>query len=134
MHQGVAIVQSGKTSVDPLVFPNLQNINRRRMADFIQDSVSVRMTAFNKKANTRERRAAILGEIDAFMSSLLSDNNPSSQRIDSYLIDAISPNTPESLAAGLFRIKIKVRTLSSLDVIVLDMEIGENVVTLVEAA
>jgi hypothetical protein len=92
------------------------------------------LKAFNKKTNTRERRALIIGEIDAFMSGLVSKKNPSSQRIDSYRLDAISGNTPESLAAGLFRIILKCRTLSSLDYIVFDTEIGENVVTVVEHA
>lgn len=131
---GTPIIQSGKTSVDPAVFPNLQNINRRRMADFIQDSISPRLKAFNKKLNTRERRSLIVGEIEGFMNSLVSPNNPSTQRIDAFLLDAISGNTPESLASGVFRIILKVRTLSSLDFIVLDTEIGENVVTVTEAA
>jgi hypothetical protein len=129
---GTPIIQSGITSVNPTTFPNLKNIARRRMADFIQDSIAPRLKAFNKKLNTRERRSLILGEIDSFMNGLKSPNNPSSQRIDSYIIDAISGNTPEALAAGIFRIILKVRTLSSLDFIVLDTEIGENVVTVTE--
>lgn len=132
IENGVAIVQSGKTSVDPSSFPNLQNINRRRMADFIQDSLARRSNAFSKQLATKVRRAAVLGETDAFLSGLLSENNPSSQRIDSYSIDAKSPNTPQTLAAGLFRIRSKVRTLASLDVIVHDTEIGEGVVTVTE--
>lgn len=129
---GTPIIQSGVTSVDPAVFPNLKNIARRRMADFIQDSVAPRLKAFNKKNNTRLRRALIIGEIEAFMNGLVSKKNPSSQRIDSYRLDPISGNTPDSLAAGLFRIILKCRTLSSLDYIVFDTEIGENVVTIVE--
>lgn len=131
---GTPIVQSAKTSVNPTTFPNLQNIARRRMADFIQDSIAPRLKAFNKKGNTRERRALVLGEIEAFMNELLSPNNPSAQRIDSFLTDAKSVNTPESIAAGTFRIRLKTRTLSSLDFIVLDTEIGENVITVEEQA
>ena len=131
---GVAIIQSGKTSVDPSVMPNLQNIARRRMAYFVQDSLAPRVKSFNKKLSSKERRALIVGEIEGFMASLLSANNPSNQRIDSYLVDAVSGNTPDGIAAGIFRIIVKVRTLSSLDVIVLDTEVGENVVTIREAA
>ena len=129
---GVPIIQSGVTSVDPVTFPNLRNIARRRMADFIQDSIAPRLKAFNKKLNTRERRSLIVGEVEGFMNSLVSENNPSTQRIDSFVLDAISGNTPEGLAAGIFRLILKVRTLSSLDFIVLDTEIGENVVTVSE--
>lgn len=131
---GVPIIQSGVTSVNPQVSPNRRNIARRRMADFIQDSISPRLKSFNKKVNTRSRRGLILGEIDSFMNGLLSPKNPSSQRIAEYAIDGLSGNTPESLAAGIFRIILKARTLSSLDFIVLDTEIGENVVTITEQA
>lgn len=124
---GKAFIQSGVTSVDPLVTPNLRNIARRRMADFIQDSLAIRLTAFNKKLATRLRRALILGEIDAFMRTLLSPNQPSLQRIDGYFLDGKSGNSKETLALGIFRIILKVRTLPSLDTIVLDTEVGESV-------
>lgn len=131
---GTPIIQSGVTSVDPATFPNLRNIARRRMADHIQDSAAPRLNAFNKKLATRERRAQILGELNGYLSGLESRSNPSSQRIDSYLLDAKSGNTPESLAVGIFRIIGKVRTLSSLDFIVFDVEVGESVVTITEQA
>lgn len=127
MDQGVAIIQSGVTSVDPLVNPNLKNINRQRMADFITDTLSLRLNAFSKQLATRVRRALIVGEIDSFMSTLRGDANPANQRIEGYLLDAISGNTPETLAAGLFRIILRVRTLPSMDVIVLDTQVGETV-------
>lgn len=127
IEEGKAIVQSGKTSVNPATQPNLQNINRRRMADFIQDTLASRLKAFSKKINTRLRRADVVGEIDAFMNGLLSPNAPASQRIDSYAIDAKSANTANTLAAGIFRIILKVRTLSTLDFIVLETVVGEGV-------
>jgi hypothetical protein len=129
MDEGTAIFQSGVTSVNPVAFPNLKNIARRRMADLIADSIAVRLRPFAKRLATRERRATIVGEIEAYMNGLKSGS-----RIDDYLVDAIGGNTPESLAAGVFRIIIKARTLPSLDVIVLDVEAGENVVTVLEAA
>jgi hypothetical protein len=124
MDEGVAIFQSGVTSVNPASFPNLKNIARQRMADFIGDSIATRLRPFAKKLANRERRATIVGEIEEFLNGLRTGG-----RIDSYLNDAVTGNTPESLAAGLFRIIIKVRTVPSLDVIVLDVEAGENVVT-----
>lgn len=130
----VPIIQSGVTSVDPAVQPNLRNQNRRAMADFIQDTLAERMKPFTKQLATRSRRAQILGEITEFLSSLLSADNPDLQRIDSFVVDGITGNTPSSLAAGVFRVIIKVRTLPSLDVIVLDTEIGESVQITEQAA
>ncbi len=131
--EGQAIIQSGKTSVLGVSSPALVNISRRRMADFIQDSLAARTRKLSKRLSTKQRRAAVLGEIDSFLTGLKSENNPASQRIDDYALDGVGGNTPETLAVGLYRIKIKVRLLSSMDVIVLDTEIGESV-TITEAA
>lgn len=128
--EGVPVIQSGKTSVDPSVSASLQNIARRRMADFIQDTLATRLKNFSKRLNTRDRRTAVLGEIDAFMRGLVGPP----ERIDSYLLDGVGGNTAETVAAGVYRIILKVRTLPSLDFIVLETEIGENVVTVQEAA
>ena len=125
---GTAIFQSGVTSVDPGTFPSLKNIARRRMADFIQDTLARRLKGFGKKLSTVARRKAMVSEIREFMNGLLSKNNPSSQRIDGYSIDDVSGNTATTLAQGLFRIILKVRTLASLDSIVLETTIGESVV------
>jgi hypothetical protein len=127
MHEGTAIIQSGKTSVDPAVNPNLQNINRRRMADFIQDTLAVRLNSFSKKLNTILRRKLVIGEIEGFMTLLLSPNNEAAQRIDGYNLDPRSGNTPDTLAAGLYRLILKVRTTPSMDVIVLETVVGESV-------
>lgn len=132
--EGVSFVQSGVTSVDPLVYPNLRNIARRRMADFIQDTLAIRLMSFDKKLATLLRRALIVAEIKSFMDGLVSAKNPALQRIDGYSLDAKSGNTPDTLALGIFRIILKVRTLSSLDVIVLDTQIGESVVITEQAA
>jgi len=125
---GFAIFQSGVTSVDPSINPNLRNIARRRMADFIQDSTARRIKNFGKKLSTNLRRQAITAEIRSFMDGLLSKNNPSAQRIAGYTIDAKSGNTAELLAQGLFRIILKVRTLASLDSIVIESTVGESVI------
>jgi hypothetical protein len=124
---GVMIFQSGVTSVDPFVQSSLRNVARRRMADFIQDSLALRMKAFGKKLNTRTRRTLIAGEIRAFMTALLSPQNAAAQRIDGFMLDPITGNTPDTLALGIFRIILNVRTLSSLDAIVLQTTVGESV-------
>ncbi len=127
MDEGSPIYQSGVTSVDPTVNPNLRNIARRRMADFIQDSMARRAKAFSKKLSTRSRRNAIVGEQNAFLRGLLSPNNPDRARIEGYVLDTKNGNTKESLAAGLFRVITRVRTLPSLDSIAVQTQIGETV-------
>jgi hypothetical protein len=120
--EGTSIIQSGITSVDPATQSSLKNINRQRMSDFITDTLSIRLNTFSKKLASRTRRANVMGEIDAFMRQLQAD-----ERIDSYLIDGKSGNTATTIAAGLFRIILKVKTIPSMDVIVLDAEVGETV-------
>lgn len=127
MDDGNAIFQSGVTSVDPGTYPNLRNIARRRMADFIQDTLARRLKAFGKKLSTNARRKAITSEIRNFMNGLVSKNNPAFQRISAFSIDDSAGNTPDTLAQGIFRIILKTRTLASLDAIVLETTIGESV-------
>lgn len=127
MDDGVAIFQSGVTSVDPGVNPALKNIARRRMADFIQDTLARRAKGFGKKLSTIARRKAMSSEIRQWLAGLLSKNNPAAQRIDSFSIDDATGNTKDTLAQGIYRIIIKVRTLASLDAIVLETTIGESV-------
>lgn len=127
MDSGKLIFQSGVTSVDPSVYPNLVNIARRRMADFIQDTLARRGKGYGKKLSTFARRKALAGEMQMWLGGLLSKNKPENQRIAGYTVDAKSGNTKVSLGKGLYRIIIKVRTLASLDSIVLETTIGEQV-------
>lgn len=127
MDDGVATIQSGVTSVDPSVYPQLRNIARRRMADFIQDTLARRCKAFGKKLNLQARRKAMTQEIKSFLDGLLSKNDPTKQRIAGYTLDDVKGNTPATLALGIFREIVAVRTLSSLDVIVLESTVGESV-------
>lgn len=127
MESGTLIFQSGITSVNPTVFPSLRNIARRRMADYIQDSLAVRLKAFGKQLSTPSRRAAIVSEIRSFMNQLLSPGNVAAQRIDGFKVDPVSGNTPETLGLGIFRVILSARTLASLDSIVLQTTVGELV-------
>jgi len=97
------------------------------MADFVQDTLALRMTAFGKKLSTQARRKAITAEIRQFLTDLLSKENPALQRIAGFTVDDKSGNTPTTLGQGLFRIIVKVRTLASLDAIVLQTTVGEQV-------
>jgi len=124
---GIAIFQSGVTSVDPLVNPGLARIARRRMADYIQDSIAVFTSGFGKKLGTFRRKKAISGAINSFLGTLLGANNPGSQRIDGYT-PAKDVTTPDEEGLGLFRLLVLVRTLTSLDSIVIATQIGDTVV------
>lgn len=124
---GDVCIQSGCTSVDPLAAPNQKNINRRRMADFIQDSLTVVVKPFVKKLATAQARGEMLGSIGGFMAGL----RPA--RIFDFSLDGKEGNTDATLALGIFRVKVKAKTIASMDDIVLDTEVGETVV-ITEAA
>jgi hypothetical protein len=120
------IIQSGVTTS---LISGEKNINRRRMADFIEDSLAQRLVQFSKLPLTNQLKDGAVGETDAFLSSLLSTNNPAAQRITDYQIDDKGGNTPEMEAQGIFVIITRVRTTPTADFIVVQSEIGEGVVT-----
>lgn len=126
-----SIYQSGITSS---ITPGLTTQARRKMADYIQDSLARALVPFSKKLATQARRDGIYSVIEQFLSELQSVNNPENARIDSYLVDPRSGQTPELTARGIFVFIVKVRTLSSLDAIVLQTEIGEGVITVAQQA
>lgn len=121
------IVQSGVTSIDPTLFPSLVPIKRRRMADFIQDSLATVALRFNKLPATTERVNALVGEMDAFLSTLLAEDNPAQQRIVAFGIDSRSGNTEALQGSGIFVFIIEVQLLDTLDHIVLQTTIGESI-------
>lgn len=119
-----AIFQSGVTTS---LTAGQKNINRRRMADFIQDSIAARYNQMSKQLLTSALKDTIVSETVTFLSGLLSINNPAAQRIAGFLVDAKSGNTPQLLAAGIYTVIAKVQTLASADEIVLSTLIGEGV-------
>jgi len=124
---GVAIFQSGVTSVDPTVYPQLVRIARRRMADFIEDSIAAPTTAYGKRLSLQARRKALKGEIRAFMAGLLAKNNPGSQRIAGYTVSDSDGNDDPTLSSGMYRITVMAKTLPSLDSIVIACTVGDTV-------
>lgn len=121
------IFQSGVTSVDPSLFPSLAPIKRRRMSDFIQDSMASVALKFVKKLATTERYNALVGEETDFLDGLLSETNPAQQRIAAFSIDPVSGNSTTLQGSGVRVIVVEVQLLDSLDVIVLQTTIGEGV-------
>ena len=118
------IIQSGITSS---LTSGQKNINRRRMADFIQDSLAERLVAFGKEPITEALKDEAVSEADAFMNELRSPNNPRAQRINSYQLDDRSGNKDDLEAKGIWVLIVRARTLSTSDFIVLQAEIGEGV-------
>jgi hypothetical protein len=119
--------QSGVTSVDPAVTPTRAPIKRRRMADFIQDTLSGLGAKYDKEPATQDRVDQLAGECEAFLSTLKSPPNPANKRIEDFIVDTKSGNTPQLVALGIFTIIVKVRLLASLDTLVFETTIGETV-------
>lgn len=117
------IVQSGVTSS---LTSGQKNINRRRMADFIQDSVANRLVEFSKLPITNDFKDGTVAEVEAFMQELLSVDDPKAQRIADYAIDT-TMNTQNLEGQGIWIIGGTVRTLATAETIVFQAEIGENV-------
>lgn len=118
------IFQSGITTS---LTSGQKNVNRRRMADFIEDSLAARFVSFAKLPLTNQLKDAVAGEAVAFLTELLSPNNPAAQRITAFEVDTKSGNTPTLEAKGVFVVIVRVRTLATADFIVLQAEIGEGV-------
>jgi len=121
------IFQSAITAIQPLSFPTRTADNRRRFADFVQDTLVALSAKYQNFPGTTERIDALVGEIDGFLSSLLSKQNPSQQRIEAYSIDEKSGNTPQLTALGIRVIKVKVRMLGDLNDLLYDTQIGPTV-------
>jgi len=119
------IFQSGITSS---LVSGQKNIARRRIADFIEDSLAQSLVPLSKLPLTDGLKDAVAGQTVAFMDSLLSPNNPAAQRIKDYQVDRNSGNTPDSEAQGIYVVIVNVRSLASADFIVVQAQVGEGVV------
>ena len=120
------LFQSGVTTSQEV---GKTNINRRRFADFIQDSLAARYNQMAKMLGRQSIKDSIVAETDAFLGDLQSDNNPEAQRIDSYSIDDKSPNTPALQARGIWIVKSVVKMLPTLDTLVVMSEVGPDAIT-----
>lgn len=118
------VLQSGVTSS---LTAGETNINRRRMADFIEDSVAERLQDFAKLPLTNALEGAIEAELVVFLRELESPNNPAAQRIDGWSVDITTGNTPSMRARGIFVAIGRVRLTPTADFIVFQAEIGESV-------
>lgn len=118
-------IQSGVTTS---LTNGQKNINRRKMADYIEDSLAIILKPFAKLPMSDEVVDSAVGQCNDFLDLLLSPDNAAFQRISGFQIDPISGNTPDLTARGIFVIIVRVRTLATADFIVVQAEIGEGVV------
>lgn len=118
------IFQSGVTTS---LASGEDQINRRRFADFIEDSLADSTQRYAKLPITEQWKADVLGIHHAFMDGLLSVNNPSAQRIVAYSIDAKSGNTPQLEAQNIFIEIIRVQMVPLGNTIVLQVAVGPGV-------
>jgi hypothetical protein len=105
---------------------------RRRMADYLTDSIAKFLKNYQNAPNTKANRTAVKGAISAFVES--NENAgilPKDSEVQSglaKLIDTESLNTDSSIGQGFFKILYKQRIYSSMRYIVIQAEIGETVV------
>ena len=112
-------------------------ILRRRMADYLTNSVGRFLKNYQNAVNSKENRSLVKGSILGFVQSLQNDGIlPKDSEVKSgkaTLVDTESANTDNSIAAGFFKIIWKQRIYSAMRYIVLSAEIGESVVVTEQA-
>lgn len=118
------IFQSGITSS---LISGEKNINRRRMADFIEDSLAQRLVQFAKLPLTNQLKDGAAAEVNAFLNELLSPNNPAAQRIAAFEVDTKSGNSRELAARNIFVIIARAQMVPTGDFIVIQAEVSESV-------
>ena len=106
-------------------------ISRRRMADFIQDSLARQYNLYVKQLLSENVKTALITETDGFLAGLLARATPNLQRIAGYSVDPTGGNTPELESQGIYVLGVAVRLLSEADNIVLNANVGESVVVTV---
>lgn len=107
-------------------------ILRRRMADFLTDSIALNLKNYQNAPNTLANRTEVKGSIVAFDDGLINTGVlPSDAEVNegkARLIDTEVLNTDASIAQGFFKILYKRRIYSEMRYIVLQAQIGESVI------
>jgi hypothetical protein len=105
---------------------------RRRMADYLTNSIGKFLKIYQNDINSKEKRTAVKSAIVSWIQSQESlgilPKDAEVQDGKAKLVDTESENTNDSIAAGKFFIVYKQRIFSSMRFIVLKAEIGESVV------
>lgn len=103
-----------------------KDINRRRFADFVQDSLARAYNKLAKKLSTTNRLDALRTETEAFCAGLLAEDTPDLQRIKAFSIDDKGGNTKEREAKGIHVIITKIQMLPDLKAIVAQTEVSPD--------
>lgn len=119
------VFQSGVTTS---LVPGEQPIQRRRFADFVEDSIADATATLAKQPATLLWQDNVYTEIDAFLETLKSPTNPALQRINDYYIDPKSGNTAELNDLGVFVWIVGVKMTPTADYMVFQFNIGNGVV------
>lgn len=109
-----------------------QLITRRRMTDYLQDSIAKYLKVYVNKVNSKGTRTAIKAGITQFDDQLIAagvlpSDAEMSDGAKARLIDTESQNNNESIALGFLKIVYKRRLFNSARYIVLTTEIGQSV-------
>ena len=109
-----------------------REILRRRMADFLTDSIALFLKNYQNDVNSFGKRDEVKAAILDFDTRLVRDGIlPGQQDVQGgapLLVDTESLNTDSVVALGMFKILYKRRIFSSMRYIVLQAEIGTGVV------
>jgi hypothetical protein len=105
---------------------------RRRMTDYLTDSIATFLKVYQNAVNSLENRNAVNGAIRNFVRTEEAEGNlPKDSEVSggaAKLIDTDSLNTDLEIGLGKFYVLYKQRIYSSMRFIVLQAEIGETVV------
>lgn len=125
--QSGMVFQSGDTSS---LESGRRTMARRKMADFIQDTAAELFNPYVKRLNSQARRDKVRGIWEEWLGRLQSKTNPEAARIEAFSVDDSinAGNTPAVLALGVYNLHTTVRTLSSMEDIVVQTNIGESAV------
>ncbi len=101
---------------------------RRKMADFIQDTIAILLLPYSKKLATEAREAGIDSKLNALLRGLESKNDPDRARIRTQKMTNTTAQNPTFADRGISSRKVQVGLLNSLDTFLVETEIGEGVV------
>lgn len=105
---------------------------RRRMADYLTNSIAKFLKVYQNAVNSQENRTAVKGAILSFVKQQedlgILPKDAEVQGGLAKLVDIDTLNTDDTIAQGKFFIQYKQRIYSSMRFIVLRAEIGESVV------
>lgn len=118
--------------VTQIVSSSKVTILRRRMSDYLQDSIAYFLKNYQNAPNTSDNRSEVKAAILAWDNGLIQEgilpNNDEVSGGLARLVDSESLNTDVSIGLGYFKLLYKRRIYSSMRYIVLTAEIGESVV------